>query len=230
VDVAAVQAVIFDWGGTLTPWHTIDLLDSWLAAVGDPELADRLHRAEQVMWQRHLDENRSATMADIFAEAGIEHTDEMLAAFHAWWEPHTYTDPDAPELFAALRERGLKIGVLSNTVWSRADHERIFARDGLLPLIDGAVYTSEIDWTKPHPEAFRAVLSAVGVTDPARAVFVGDRLWDDISGAAAVGMRTILLPHSDIPDTQVGTITSEPDAVVQRLGEVLAVVDKWRSE
>ncbi len=226
--VGFVEAVIFDWGGTLTPWHTVDLLESWLAAVGDPELADRLHRAEQAMWQRHLDEHRSATMADIFAAARIEHTAEMLAAFHDWWEPHTYTDPDAPALLTGLRERGVKVGVLSNTVWSRADHERIFARDGLLPLIDGAVYTSEIDWTKPHPQAFRAALAAVGVGDPARAVFVGDRLWDDISGAAAVGMRTILVPHSDIPDAQVGAVTTEPDAVVQRLGDVLAVVEGWR--
>ena len=56
--------------------------------------------------------------------------------------------------------------MLSNTVWSRAEHERIFERDGMLDLIDGAVYTSEITWTKPHPEAFRAALDAVGVTDP----------------------------------------------------------------
>jgi putative hydrolase of the HAD superfamily len=27
----AVRAVIFDWGGTLTPWHSIDLGELWLA-------------------------------------------------------------------------------------------------------------------------------------------------------------------------------------------------------
>jgi putative hydrolase of the HAD superfamily len=227
VTTPSISAVIFDWGGTLTPWHTIDALEGWLAAVGDPDLAARLHAAEAAVWKRQLDEHRSGTLAEIFAAAGVEHAAPTLEAFHRWWEPHTFIDPDAPALFAALRERDIRIGVLSNTVWSRADHERIFERDGVLKLIDAAVYTSEIDWTKPHPEAFHAALAAVGVADPARAVFVGDRLFDDIHGAAAVGMRTILVPHSDIPAVQQGPVSGEPDAVVQRLGEVLTVVDGW---
>jgi putative hydrolase of the HAD superfamily len=223
-----IDAVIFDWGGTLTPWHTVDPIEGWLAAVGDPALARKLHEAELAVWSRHMTDHKSGTMADIFAAADIEHTDEMLAAFHRWWDPHTYTDPDAHDLLTELRGRDLKIGILSNTVWSRTEHERIFDRDGLLPLIDGAVYTSEIEWTKPHPQAFRAALDAVGVSDPRVAVFVGDRLYDDIHGAAAVGMRTILIPHSTIPANQHGPVIGRPDATVQRLADVLGVVDGWR--
>ena len=41
-----VRAVLFDWGGTITPWHTVDLLEQWTtfaAAVHDePELAAAL--------------------------------------------------------------------------------------------------------------------------------------------------------------------------------------------
>jgi putative hydrolase of the HAD superfamily len=223
-----IAAVIFDWGGTLTPWHTVDPVEGWLAAVGDPQLATKLHEAELTVWGRHMQDHTSGTMADIFAAADIEHTDAMLAAFHRWWDPHTFTDPDARELLVELRNRGLKIGILSNTVWARTEHERIFERDGLLPLIDGAVYTSEIAWTKPHPQAFRAALDAVGVADAKSAVFVGDRLYDDIHGAASVGMRTILIPHSDIPAVQHGPVVGDPDATVQRLADVLDVVDRWR--
>ena len=79
--------------------------------------------------------------------------------------------------------RGIKVGVLSNTIWPRAWHEGFFERDGVLDLIDGDVYTSEIPWTKPSPRAFRAAMDAVGATDPARCVYVGDRLFDDIWGA-----------------------------------------------
>jgi len=222
-----IEAVIFDWGGTLTPWHTVEPRGAWLAAVSDAELAARLHAAEEAMWIRSRDEHRSATLAEVFAAAGVEHTGEMLVAFHGWWEPHTLLDPDAPEVFAGLRERGIRIGVLSNTIWSRAEHERIFARDEVLALIDGAVYTSDIEWTKPHPEAFRAALDAVGVTDPARAVFVGDRPFDDIHGAKSAGLRAILVPHSAIPAEQHGPVMGEPDAVVQRLADVLAVIDGW---
>ena len=113
-------------------------------------------------------------------------------------------------MFEALRARGLRIGILSNTIWSRERHEAIFARDGMADLIDGAVYSSEIEWTKPHPLAFRAALDAVGIAEAADAVFVGDRLFDDIYGASAAGLRTIYIPHSDIPVDQIGHTLGEP--------------------
>jgi putative hydrolase of the HAD superfamily len=226
---AGVSAVIFDWGGTLTPWHTIDIHSSWLAAVGDDERAARLRDAELAAWATSRDEHRSSTLADVIAAAGIEPEDAFLEGYHGWWEPHTLLDPDVPELFAGLRERGVRIGVLSNTLWPRREHERIFARDDVLALIDGAVYTSEIAHTKPHPEAFRAALAAVGESDPKRAVFVGDRPFDDIHGAKSVGMRTVLIPHSDIPDEQRGHTDGEPDAVIGRLAELLPIIDSWRA-
>jgi putative hydrolase of the HAD superfamily len=223
-----VDAVIFDWGGTLTPWHSVDPLGGWLAAVGDPYLADRLWAAEQDAWLRSVEQHRSATLAEVFTAAGVEPTEAMVRAFHDWWEPHTYLDPDAAQLFDALRERGVRIGILSNTIWPGTEHDRIFERDRVLSRIDGAVYTSEIPWTKPHPEAFRAALSAVEIDDPARAVFVGDRLFDDIHGAKSVGMRAVFVPHSDIPQHQHGPVAGEPDAVIQRLADLLPIIDAWR--
>ena len=227
-ETVTVSAVIFDWGGTLTPWHDIEPMAQFLAVTDDPEAAQRLSAASDVVWARSRDQQRSATLAEVFRLAEVAHTDDAVAAFHEWWEPHTFTDPDAAPLLIALRERGVKVGVLSNTIWSRAEHERIFDRDGLSHLLHGAVYTSEIPWTKPHPEAFRAALTALGHPDPEDTVFVGDRLFDDIHGAATVGMRTIYIPHSTIPPDQHGHTVGTPDALVQRLGEVLAVVDAWR--
>jgi putative hydrolase of the HAD superfamily len=223
----SVRAVIFDWGGTLTPWHPVRPHEAWIAAVADEDLAARLAAAEAEIWARTKNGQRSGTMTEVFEAAGVPFTDVAQAAFHKWWEPHTYLDPDAPALFAALRDRNLRIGVLSNTIWSRAHHEQIFERDGVLHLIDGAVYTSEIEWTKPHPAAFRAALGAVDVVEPADAVFVGDRPYDDIHGAKSVGMRAVLIPHSDIPVEQQGPVRGDPDAVIQRLADLLAVIDAW---
>jgi putative hydrolase of the HAD superfamily len=230
----ALEAVVFDWGGTLTPWHAIDFAAEAqalaLAALdASPEAHLDLQVANQTVWARAKDSQRSATIADVFTEAGLTHDESLLTAYREFWEPHTHTDPDVADLFRALRNDGLRIGVLSNTVWPRAWHEEFFRRDGVLDLIDGAVYTSEVPWTKPSPEAFCAAAHAVGVDDPARCVFVGDRLFDDVWGASQVGMRTIFVPHSDIPAEQLGHSTGEPDAVVHRLGEVLEVVRRWRS-
>ena len=110
--------------------------------------------------------------------------------------------------------------MLSNTIWPRAWHEEFFARDGVLDLIDGAVYTSEVPWTKPAPEAFRAAMDAVGVDDPAGCVYVGDRLFDDIWGAHNAGLRAIHVPHSQIPVEQYGHSEGDPDAVAHELSEI----------
>jgi putative hydrolase of the HAD superfamily len=149
--------------------------------------------------------------------------------YESGWDPHSLIDPQAPGVLAGLRERGIRVGVLSNTIWSREHHERIFARDGVLDLFDGAVYSSEIPWTKPHPEAFLAAVAATGASDPSRCVFVGDRLFDDIYGARNVGMRAVFVPHSAVPPHQVGHTLGEPDATIHALGDLLPLVDSWRA-
>ena len=72
------------------------------------------------------------------------------------------------------------------------------------------------------------MLGALGGIAPEDAVFVGDRPWDDIAGAKGVGMRAVLLPHSEIPAHQEGPVRGEPDAVVTRLADLLPLVDAWR--
>lgn len=231
-----IDAVIFDWGGTLTQWHDIDFhaeATALAAAVVGAEhhdvdeLTHRLLAAGDVVWGRSRDEQRSATVADLFDVAGLEHDPDLLAAYRAFWLPHTSTDPAVGPLFATLREQGVKVGVLSNTLWPRAWHRDFFARDHVLDLIDGDVYTSEIPWTKPDARAFAAAMDAVGVTDPARCAFVGDRLYDDIHGAAAAGLRTIHVPHSSIPDTQRGPAEGRPDAVIEALSDIPQVLRGW---
>ena len=226
----AVQAVIFDWGGTLTPWHTIDHEALWLEVCAPHfpgELAasnaKAIRAAEFELWRLAETAQQSATLDHVFARAGVTPDDEFLATYYRVWEPHTYTDPDAVPLLRELRVRGIRIGVLSNTMWPRGAHESVFGRDGVLSLIDGAVYSSEIPWTKPHPEAFRAAMAAIGVSDPASCVFVGDRPYDDIYGAKSLGMRGVLIPHSEVP-AHDGVV---PDAVVTRLAEIPGCLENW---
>jgi putative hydrolase of the HAD superfamily len=223
-----VDAVIFDWGGTLTPWHTIDIAECWRACGLPGEVGDRLAAAEERIWARARATQESGTMDEVFASAGVPAGADLLGRYYGWWEQHTRTDPEVAPLLRGLRARGIRVGVLSNTLWPRLEHERVFRRDGVLDLIDAAVYTSEIRWTKPHPEAFRVALDAVGVPDPVSAVFVGDRTWDDIHGARQAGLRPVLLPHSDIPTHQRGPVDGEPDAVIARLADLLPLVDGWR--
>ena len=210
-----IEAVIFDWGGTLTRWHDVDFHAESLAlaqavrrtptpTTTTTRYAARLHRAGDVVWGRSRDHQQSSTIADLFTEAGLDHDPDLLQAYYDFWEPHTLTDPEVRPMFEELRATGLKVGVLSNTIWPRAWHVGFFERDGVYDLIDGDVYTSEIPWTKPSPRAFEAAMEAVGVTDPAACVYVGDRLFDDVWGAHNAGLRAIHIPLSAIPAEQVG--------------------------
>jgi putative hydrolase of the HAD superfamily len=224
----AIEAVLWDWGGTLSPWHELDLAALWhetcaphFPAAEAAAAAGALHAAELAAWRRCEAEHRSTTLDEVFTEAGVAPHDALLETYFRCWEPHTYTDPDVAPLLRTLRARGIRVGVLSNTMWPRALHERVFARDDVLDLIDGAVYSSEIPWTKPHPEAFRAAMSSVGVSDPAACVFVGDRPYDDIFGARSLGMRTALVPNSTVPAHSGG----EPDVVLSRLADLLPHLD-----
>jgi putative hydrolase of the HAD superfamily len=226
----AVKAVIFDWGGTLTPWHTIDPEALWHDVCRHHFPAERaaaavqaICAAERDLWELTRSSSRSATLQQVFERAGVMASQELLTGYFAAWEPHTFTDPDAPGVLRELRSRGIKVGVLSNTLWPRAAHEQIFVRDEVAELLDGAVYSSEIPWAKPHREAFLAAMTAVGVDDPAACVFVGDRPYDDVYGAKRAGMRGVLVPNSEVPPFD-GVI---PDAVITRLPELLGHLDAW---
>jgi putative hydrolase of the HAD superfamily len=235
-----IRGVIFDWGGTLTPWHDVDLYAQWYAysEVYDPEnaaaLARRLCEGEERRWRRQRDANgavAAGALDQLFLDEGIEINGarhlRALGSYLDFWAPHTHADPDAKDVLAALKHRGYKVGVLSNTMWTATHHTEVFARDDLDAYIDAAVYTSEIPVAKPHADAFRMILEALDLAAE-ESVYVGDRLWDDVAGAQQVGMRAIWIPHSTIPEHQVPDDSAVPDAVAHRLLDVFAIVESWQ--
>ncbi len=235
-----IRGVVFDWGGTLTPWHDVDLMAQWYAysEVYDPEnaaaLARRLHEAEQHRWRRQRESDGAVgtgALDSLFLDEGIDINGarhlRALGNYLDFWAPHTYADPDAKDVLAALKHRGYLIGVLSNTMWPRSHHQEVFARDDLDDFIDAAVYTSELSVAKPHADAFSAILECLGL-EPDESVFVGDRLWDDVLGAQQVGMHTIWIPHSQIPAEQVPDGSARPDATAHRLLDVFTLVESWQ--
>jgi putative hydrolase of the HAD superfamily len=233
-----ISAVIFDWGGTLTPWHDVDLNAQWYAyaqvydAANAASLARRLREREEELWRQQrasLGAVSTGALDALFLAEGIDTNGakhlRALGTYLDFWAPHTYADPDAKELLRTLKADGYLIGVLSNTMWPRSYHEEVFARDDLDVYIDAAVYSSELPMAKPHASAFEVVVQALCVT-PGECVFVGDRLWDDIQGAQEAGMRTIWIPHSTVPGWE--TPEAKPDATAQRLLDIVGIVARWR--
>ena len=175
---------------------------------------------------RILDEACRATGLDVRgavrSQAAAAHLDS--------WTPHIRHVPDALPVLQSLQDAGYRCGLLSNTHWPRRFHEQFLDRDGLTPYLDATVYTSELPRTKPHPSAFKAVLHLLDVVDPRRAVFVGDRLYDDVFGAQQLGMRTALVRNPGVrwPDgTVVRPSEVRPDAEIDALAELLGWVADW---
>jgi putative hydrolase of the HAD superfamily len=231
-----IDAVIFDWGGTLSVFADVDMEDMWrlaarhLAPDREGELCARLVRVEADAWARIAVDQHSFTLAQLLAEASAAVGLDIAAAVieeasHRHldaWTPHIRHDPDARDLLAALKTRGIKVGLLSNTHWPREFHEHFLDRDGLAAFIDARLYTSELPRSKPHPSAFLASLQALGVGDPDRALFVGDRPYDDIHGAKSAGLKAVLRSNPLVPPYDV-----EPDATIVTLPELLPIVDSY---
>jgi HAD superfamily hydrolase (TIGR01509 family) len=235
-----IEAVIFDWGGTLSVYVDIEMEDMWgmaaehLAAASDPsregEIRNCLVKVEAEAWARIPIDQLSFTLPQLLAQASAALGLDVAAAVMEEarqghldaWTPHIRHDPEAAGVLARLKQRGLKVGLLSNTHWPREFHEHFLARDGLIEHIDARLYTSEMTYSKPHASAFRAALDAVGVTDPSRAVFVGDQAYDDVFGAQSAGLRGVLRPHPLVPGYDV-----QPDAVITALPELFDVLDRW---
>lgn len=234
------DAIIFDWGGTLSEWALVEFEEMWRMAarhlaphMGEPpeELERRLARVELDAWAsaaegghrsfafNDLVNRASQALGTDVAEAIVEEASEHYLDS---WLPHIAHDPEAAPVLRELRDRGLKTGLLSNTHWPSDFHERMLERDGLGHLLDARLYTSELPYMKPHPEVFERALEAVGVSDPARAVFVGDRLYDDVHGARAAGLRAI---HRHNPHTPAYDVT--PDASITHLAEIPPILDAW---
>jgi putative hydrolase of the HAD superfamily len=226
-----MQAAIFDWGGTLSVWADVDIEDMWrlaarhIAPDREDEMLRRLIAVEERSWQRTRTDRRSTRLADLLAEASAEVGADVAqavleeAAVHHLdtWTPHIRHHPAAAPTLRALRDRGLRIGLLSNTHWPRSFHEHFLERDGLADLIDVRLYTSEMDHVKPDRRAFEQALAAVDADD---AVFVGDRLYDDVWGAQHAGLKAVWVrnrhtpPYDVEPDAVIGDLSELPEAVV----------------
>jgi putative hydrolase of the HAD superfamily len=234
-----IEAVVFDWGGTLSIYADIELIDMWHLAADHlarvtgrdaSEIRDKLLAAEMRYWKSVSETQHTGTLGDILeAESralGLDVTGAVVseaAQRHLdAWTPHIRHHDDAIAALTELRRSGLKLGLLSNTHWPESFHERFLERDGLAHLIDVRAYTSNMSHSKPHRAAFEHVLERLGVA-PDRAVMVGDRPIDDVWGAQQVGMRGVWRPHPASPE--LGSV--KPDAVIRTLLELPQLIAAW---
>ena len=199
-----LEAVLFDWGDTLMRWAwEPELLDAGhaagLRALGREPLPGLTRRFREaylplLLAPGTLEEvEYPALVRTLLAEEGIDAGDEELARFleaeHAAWQPARLLASTTHALLETLRDRGLKVGLVSNAVDPPDLLHRDLAQLGVADRLDVAVFSSEVGWRKPHAAIFERALDVLQVSAE-NALFVGDTLATDVAGAAALGMHT----------------------------------------
>lgn len=233
-----LEAVLFDYGHTLLDFRFDE--DVWLgclrdmltAAGGSPDRAEDLRgelRRRLEALTADPDDHAELVYADVVAEAlaacgtpvGPELVRTAIEAEHRGWASARHLHSEAHRLLDEVRRRGLRIGIVSNTFDPPELLHADLAGDGVSERVDAIAFSSEVGRRKPAPEIYRAVLEALGV-EPTNALFVGDRVREDIQGPASLGMRTCLVTYFRVDDGDHALA----DAVAASPAEVLEAVDR----
>ncbi|MGC0405485.1 HAD superfamily hydrolase (TIGR01509 family) [Streptomyces sp. SAI-126] len=229
-----MAAVLFDFSGTL---FRIESTESWLRAVLDEaglalteaELTRAVRELESVGALPGGVAPRVSMPEELAAVWGVRDESAELhraaytglsrlvplpdpALHDALYDRHMLPDawepyPDAAEVLHALRERGIKVGVVSNIGW---DLRPVFRAHGLDPYVDVYVLSYEHGIQKPDPRLFKTACTALG-SEPGDVLMVGDDRRAD-GGAAALGCAVHFVDH--LPAAQ------RPDALRPVLGLV----------
>jgi putative hydrolase of the HAD superfamily len=225
-----LQAVLFDLGNTLVGYHrapdfvpilreSIDGICDFLAerksVIVDRDRAFSHALQLNVEDPTHRVRPLESRLAEIFADEGLSDSD-LCVMCNVFLGPIFRTgriDPHALPTLAAIRQRGIRTAIVSNTPWgSSAEpwaHE--VHRHGLTDAVDAIVFCVDVGWRKPAPQIFQRALSLLGVA-ARNSLFVGDDPRWDVAGATQSGLRPILLdPRGAVADAACPVIQSLPD-------------------
>jgi putative hydrolase of the HAD superfamily len=120
------------------------------------------------------------------------------------------------ETLAALRGRGVRVGIVTNGVVARqAPKVAVLGLDG---LVDAVVVSEAVGVSKPDRRIFDHALAALGVR-PEAAWFVGDNPVTDVLGARRAGLTPVWLRRGPWPADH-----PEPELRIETLGELLPLI------
>ncbi len=197
-----LQAVLFDMDGVL-----LDSFEAWLSLMN----ATARHFGYPPVPRDHF---RSVYGQPTSADVAAYFPDQTVESVEAYYDAHFHehaaankVNPEAASVIEALKERGLGVGVITNTPSSLA--RQILQSAALEP--DVVVGGSDVAKAKPAPDVIFRACEMLGV-EPWDALVVGDSRYDKQAAAAA-----------GAPFVGIGGI--EGNFTIKDLGQVLGIVD-----
>jgi putative hydrolase of the HAD superfamily len=190
------RAIVFDLFGTLVDNPTQAQYDETLrqmaATLGIP------HQDFKRLWYETSEKRQlgilpsvDANVAYVCSQLGRDVDDTVIEAAVEIRRIWTSLKPrsDAPDTLRALRQRGFKVGLVSNC---SPDTPPAWELSDFAPLFDATIFSSSVGMWKPDPRIYRLALERLGVK-PEEAMFVGDGDSNELTGATNAGMSAIMI-------------------------------------
>jgi len=219
-DTYAYQSAAEEVAREVAAEHGVDALALKSAYVAEAEgfwhrlspadLKVKLAGLRASMWQMALD--------SVGAGGDPELAQRSAERYNAYRVKYFTLFPGAVELLRALRERGVKLGIVTNGL-SETHREKI----ALLQIgdyFDAIFLSDEVGMVKPDPLLFAHACRTLGGA-PAHGAMVGDRYDRDIRGAMDAGLYTIWL---NVRDEELPPGATPPDATCSSIAEVARIL------
>jgi putative hydrolase of the HAD superfamily len=198
----ATKAVIFDFFGTLVPCLSLSehkaVLSKMADLVGAPRAAFVQKWFDTVVPRMtgeysSVRANIEAICATLSVPLDAANCELAVKERYAYARAHIIPRATAIETLRELRERGLRIGLISDC---SSELPELWQETEFAPLFDVTIFSSVVKIKKPNAEIYRIAADRLGVAC-ADCLYVGDGGSNELSGARAVGMNPVLLDDEE---------------------------------
>ncbi|WP_069806850.1 HAD family hydrolase [Vulcanisaeta thermophila] len=152
---------------------------------------------------------------------GIE--GQLTTMYWRQWIMNTRPFPDTEEALTTLSRHGLTLGVIANDDGIPGHKRDRIVNSGIptntLKLI--LVAGDDTERRKPDPQPFRKALETLGM-EPWECAYVGDKPHDDVPGARAIGMWTVIIARRQVP--VFGVNMEKPHMVIGTLKQLINTI------
>ncbi len=234
---------LIDWAYFLQNWETIEAkhlpgVYAYLETLGNPThdvqtYIEEFSRRTRKAWAEARHTLVAPHLGRILVEAGVavgieeDKINQVTCLKHYNWGKvkGTTVFPDVIKALTLLRQKGLKLGLVTNAfqpMWMR-DIE--MEQHGIRYFFESCRFSAaDAGFLKPHPTIFAKALTCLE-TQPQETIFIGDNPVADIAGAQAAGMRAVMRVNYGKQPLTSGLII--PDATIGSLLELPDILDQW---
>ena len=228
-----IKAVLFDLGNTLVQyWERPAFPGVLREAIAEVEAHLRqqglLRVSPDVVAQRTQEHNHELPGHRVYPLAqrlalifGLDETEASSGLLEVMCRRFTVPIfargrlyPDALPVLEALRARGFRTGIVSNTPWGSpaALWREQISRFGLRERVDVDVFCDDVGWRKPARQVFEFALDGLGVP-ASECLFVGDDPRWDLVGPRALGMQAVWIDR-------LGAVQEAEEVPIRNLSEL----------